>query len=160
MLVRRCVGIAGAEQHDIDPGLVPDKTIGGVDDAAGAALMHQKAERVGDVGELMRHQPLRRQLAHRRGEALGLREDVAHREHHQRADPTLAGSAETPLARVLVHHVKADHHDVPHPVGGGAPDHFVLGVVRRGLGDARDGGTCPSPSRASSAGASTSRAWS
>ena len=40
------------------------------------------------------------------------------------------------LPRVLVHHVKADHDDLPDTVGDRACDHPVLGIVRCGLGDA------------------------
>ena len=43
--------IAGAEQNDIDPGLVADKTIGRVDDALGTALVDQEAERIRIVGQ-------------------------------------------------------------------------------------------------------------
>ena len=96
----------------------------------------EKAERVGVVGERLRHQAIGGQLAHRRGEPPWLREDVAHREHHQRADAVLPGQREHRFARVLVHHVKGDHRDVPHAVAAGALDHSVLGIAGRGLGDA------------------------
>ena len=47
--------VAGAEQHDIGPGLVAHEAIGGVDDAAGAAPMEvivdKKSERVVGLGE-------------------------------------------------------------------------------------------------------------
>ena len=46
--------IAGAEQDDIDTRLVPDEPVGRIDDAAGAALMHEKTERIGVVGQLPR----------------------------------------------------------------------------------------------------------
>ena len=135
MLVRRCSGVAGAEQHDIDPGLVADEAISRIDDAAGAASMHQKAERVGIVGEprgIFALSAVRASC----GEPLGARKDVAHREHQQRADPVAVVSGKTCVAGVLVHHVERDHRDVPHAVLGGAPHHFVLGIAGPGLGDA------------------------
>jgi hypothetical protein len=46
------------------------------------------------------------------------------------------GQRKDRLARILMHHVKADHCDIPHTLGHGTPQHFVLGVVRCGLGDA------------------------
>src|SRR5258708_16652776 len=50
--------VAGAEQYDIDPGLVPHEAVGRVDDAGGAALMDEKAERVGAVPRLLPPHPL------------------------------------------------------------------------------------------------------
>ena len=38
----------------IDPGLVAHEAVGGIDDAAGAARVHEKSERVGMVGDLAR----------------------------------------------------------------------------------------------------------
>ena len=35
-----------------------------------------------------------------------------------------------------MHHVKADHCDIPHTVGHGTLQHLVLGIVRCGLGNA------------------------
>jgi hypothetical protein len=49
--------VASTEQHHIDARLVAHKAAGSVDDAAGAALVDQKAERIGTVGERLRHQP-------------------------------------------------------------------------------------------------------
>src|SRR5271165_212667 len=129
------VRVAGAEEHDIDPGLVPHKAIGRVDDAPGTALVDQKAERIGCLGEPLRYLARGRQLAHRCGELSRPREDVAHREHQQRPDPVLPGQREDPVASVLMHHVKPDHRDVPRAVGNGKLQHLVLGVVRCRLGD-------------------------
>src|SRR5207302_1662284 len=39
--------VASAEQYDVDPRLMTHETVGRVDDAAGAALVDQKTERVG-----------------------------------------------------------------------------------------------------------------
>ena len=47
--------IAGAEQHHIDAGLMPHVAIGRVGQAGGAAGMDQEAERIGVVGERLRH---------------------------------------------------------------------------------------------------------
>src|SRR6266446_7303210 len=43
--------IAGAEEDDIDPGLVAHKAVGRVDDALGAALVDQEGERILGLGE-------------------------------------------------------------------------------------------------------------
>ena len=121
--------ITGAEQDDIDTRLVPDEPVGRIDDAAGAALMHEKTERIGVVGQLPRYQPVIRELAHRLGEPLGAREDVAHGEHQERADAMLLGQRKDVPARVLVHHVERDHDDIPGPVACRALDHLVLGIA-------------------------------
>jgi hypothetical protein len=47
----------------------------------------------------------------------------------------LSGHREDRLARVLMHHVKADHRDIPHTLGHGTLQHPVLGIVRCGLGN-------------------------
>ncbi len=80
--------------------------------------------------------PVGGQLAQRRGEAPLARENVAHREHQERADAILPGQRKHRFARVLVQHVKGDHRDIPHAVAAGALRHRVLGVAGRGLGDA------------------------
>ena len=98
--------------------------------------MEEEAERVAGKGEPARQFAARGQLAQGGCEALRPREDVAHREHHEGADPVGDGPREDFGARVLVHHVKRDHHHVPHLVLDGALQHIVLGVVRGGLGDA------------------------
>src|SRR5437588_9730157 len=72
-------GIAGTEQYDIDPGLMPYEAIGRIDDAARAALVNQKTQRIGIIGKRLRYQAIRRELTHRRGKALGAGKDVAHR---------------------------------------------------------------------------------
>jgi len=50
--------------------------------------------------------------------------------------PVLSGQRQYRLARILMHHVKADHCDIPHTVGHGTLQHLVLGIVRCGLGNA------------------------
>ena len=48
----------------------------------------------------------------------------------------LPGQRKDRFARVLVQHVKADHHDVPYLVDNGALQHPVLGIVGCGLSNA------------------------
>jgi len=129
------LGIAGAEQHDIDAGLVPDETIGGVRHRAGAAFMDQKAQRIPCFGEPVRDLTRCGKIAHRGPQTLGLRKDVAHREHQQRADAVGAGQRKDAVAGVLMHHVKPEHHLVPNPVLRRPLQNLVLGIVRCRLGD-------------------------
>src|SRR6516165_2649189 len=90
------LGIAGSEQLDIDPGLVPRKAIGGVDDALGTALVNQKAERIIALGEPSRDFALSRQLLQRRGQlGPGGRRCCAPRTSAM-SRPGIAGSAAGP----------------------------------------------------------------
>ena len=84
----------------------------------------------------MRHLPRCGEIAHRGAQALGLREDVAHREHQQRADPAGAGQRKHAVAGILMHHVKPEHDHLPNLVLRRPVQNLVLGIVRRRLGDA------------------------
>ena len=89
------------------------------------------AQRIGRVGEPLRDFSRRRQLAHRAPQPVRLREDVAHDKHQERADAVRAGQRKDAVAGVLVHHVKADDHHVPHPLQSDPVQYSV--VV--GIGD-------------------------
>ncbi len=128
--------VAGAEQHHIDPGLMPHKPIGRIGDGAGAAFMDQKAQRVGHLGEPLRNLSRLRQIPDRAPQPLGLGKNVADREHQQSADPVRNRQRKHAASGILVHHVKAEHDDLPDAVGDGAPDRLVLEIMGRGLGDA------------------------
>ena len=65
MLVREVLGVAGAEQHHVDAGLVAGEAIGGIDDALRAAGMHQEAQRVIGVDSALAELALGDQLARR-----------------------------------------------------------------------------------------------
>ena len=130
--------VAGAEQHDIDAGLMAHIAIRRIGQAGGAAWMDQEAERVGMVGQRLRHLALRCQFLHRFGHAVGAGEDAAHGEHQQRADAMFQSCGEHGLAGVLAHQVERDHDDIPDAVGDGAQQHLVFEIVRRGLGDAEE----------------------
>ncbi len=64
-----------------------------------------------------------------------LGEDVAHREHAQRADLVGLRALQEMLARVLVHQVEGQHEHLPDRLLHGALQHDVLGIARGGLGD-------------------------
>ena len=129
-------GVAGTGQYDVGPRLVPREAIGRLGYAARPRFMEQEPERVRRQGEPTRQLAPRRQLAQCRGEALGPREDVAHREHQQRADAVGEGPWKHCAAGVLVHHMERHHHRVPHLVLDRPLQHPVFGVLRSGLGDA------------------------
>src|SRR6185503_16798098 len=61
-------------------------------------------------------------------------EDVAHREHAERADALLACHRQQAPARVLMHHAEAQHEHFPDALLHRASEHGVLGVARAGLG--------------------------
>lgn len=78
--------IAGAEQDDVDAGLVADVAVGSIDHTARPTVAHQKPE--GIVCERGRDQPLAGQLRHRRLKATRDAEQAAYREHRESADAT------------------------------------------------------------------------
>ena len=82
-------GIAGAEQHDVDAGLVPYKRY-----AASVRLLAPPACSRNPSGSSASashcgHLPACRQFPHRSGKRAGAGEDAAHHEHQQRADAML-----------------------------------------------------------------------
>src|SRR5439155_6987144 len=102
------IRLASAEQDDIDPWLVPCEAVGGVGDAAGAAIVEEETERIWRIDEPAWQLAARRKLAQGGGEPLGTREDVAHREHHEGANAVGDRPRQDAGPGVLVHHVERD----------------------------------------------------
>jgi hypothetical protein len=124
--------IARAEQHDIDTRLVPREAVGGIGDRARTPLVDQKAERVRRVGKPARQLTARGSFAQCCGEALGLREDVAHYEHQQCANAICHRQRKHLGAGILVYHVERDHDRIPNAVLHRAADHLVLRIDELG----------------------------
>ncbi len=131
-------GVAGAEQHNIHPRLVPHIAVGGVRHAAGAVGVDQKTERVVRSGQPRRNLTGCRELPHRRGQLRRSRKDTAHGEHHQRADAVGDGVGKHLCPRHLVHQVERYHRGIPATILHRPVEHELLGIVRRRLGDAEE----------------------
>ncbi len=127
--------IARAEQHDVGAGLVPAVAVGGIDHALGATFVDQEFERLLTLGQPARHAAFGGQLLHGLLQAARDAEQAAHHEHQEGADPVLQGEREDGLARVLVHHVERQHHDLPAIVPYRPLQHLVRRIIRRGFGD-------------------------
>ena len=104
----------------------------------------KRSRRDADVERIVERRRFRRQPAflHQRANRLlhpaGGAEQLAHREHDQRADTLRAPLRQHALADALVHHMKRQHHHVPAVVPHSALRHALVAVVHRVLGDAEE----------------------